>query len=94
MARRGIDLGEHRSQPLTVELIHRAERVYVMSLEHQAAVVDLVPSAASRVVMLAGNQSIADPMGGSAEDYRVCAEQVERAVHARLEEFLDEDRDW
>jgi protein-tyrosine phosphatase len=94
MARRGIDLGEHRSQPLTVELIHRAERVYVMSLEHQAAVVDLVPSAAARVLMLARNQSIADPMGGSAEDYRVCAEQVERAVRARLEEFRDEDRDW
>nr|QDY92633.1 threonylcarbamoyl-AMP synthase [uncultured Planctomycetota bacterium] len=94
MRARGIDLNEHRSQALTVELIHRAERIYVMSPEHRSAVIDLVPGASGRVVMLDEGGPIPDPMGGSAEQYAQCAQQIERAVEARLEEFLHEDRDW
>jgi protein-tyrosine phosphatase len=94
MRRRGIDLGPHRSQPLTVELVHQAERVYVMSAEHRRAVDDLVPAAAGRVALLDPQGTVADPFGGSASDYERCARQIERAVNARLEEFLDEDRHW
>jgi protein-tyrosine phosphatase len=94
MSRCGIDLSAHRSQPLTVELIHRAERIYVMSPEHRQAVLDLVPAAAGRVALLDPEGPVADPLGGSDEDYRRCADRIARAVSARLEEFLDEDRDW
>lgn len=94
MARRGMDIGEHRSQPLTVELISQAERVYVMSAEHRDAVIDLVPAAAARVTLLDERGPIADPIGGSADDYKRCAAQIERAVKQRLEEFVDEDRNW
>ncbi len=94
MSRRGLDLSRHRAEALTVELIHRAERIYVMSHEHRATVLDLVPSAASRVALLLDDQPIADPIGGTAENYRLCAEQIERAVAARAEEFLHEDCHW
>jgi len=94
MARRGLDIRAHRTQPLTVELIHRAQRIYVMSPEHRQAVVDLVPSAARRVELLDPQRPVADPFGGSSEDYRRCAEQIERAVVARVEELVDEDRNW
>ena len=94
MARRGLDLGTHRSQPLTVELIHRAERIYVMSPEHRAAVLDLVPAAAERVWLLDEESPVADPLGGGPEDYRRCADHIQRALSVRLEEFLDEDRNW
>ncbi len=94
MSARGIDLSTHHSQPLTVELIHRAERIYAMTRDHQATVIEIAPSAAGKVALLADRQSISDPMGGSAADYRQCAEQIERAVQARLEEYLHEDRDW
>ncbi len=94
MVRRGIDLRSHQSQALTVELVHRAERVYVMGPEHRQAVLDLVPGAADRVELLDAAGPVADPMGGSAEQYRKCADQIERAVGTRVQEFLDEDRDW
>lgn len=94
MGRRGIDVAGHRSQGLTVELVHRANRIYAMSEEHRQTVVDLVPGAARRVWMLDGDQSVPDPIGGSDEQYRECADQIDQAVAARLEEFLDEDRDW
>jgi len=94
MARRGIDLRPHRAQPLTIELVHRAEKIYAMAPEHLEAVLDLVPAAAGRAWLLDPNGPVPDPIGGSAEQYRACAMQIERAVELRLKEFLDEDRDW
>ncbi len=94
MARRGLDLTGHRTRPLTVELVHHAERIYVMGPEHRQAVLDLVPSAAARVALLDPEGAVPDPMGGPADGYRRCAEHIQRAVDARLEEFLNEDRDW
>ncbi|MBU0639087.1 MAG: threonylcarbamoyl-AMP synthase [Planctomycetes bacterium] len=94
LAQRGIDAREHRSQPLAVELISRAERIYVMSPEHREAVLDVLPAAAERVELLDRCGPVPDPIGGGPEAYRRCAAQIERAVEARLEEFLDEDLNW
>jgi protein-tyrosine-phosphatase len=94
MAARGLDLGAHRSQPLTVELIHRAERIFVMTPDHRRAVEQLVPGAAVRVQSLDPEGPITDPMGGSADDYRRAAEHIVRAVATRVQEFINEDRDW
>ncbi len=93
MARRGIDIGMHRSQAITPELVARTERIYVLSPEHQRSLLAEVPEA-RRVELLDAEGPVPDPIGGSAEDYRSCAEQIHRAVRARVEEFLNEDRDW
>lgn len=94
LAARGVDAGEHRSQPLTTELIQRAERIFVMSPEHRTAVLDLLPSAVDRVLPLDAKGAVPDPIGGGPQEYRLCAAQIEQAVDARLEEFVNEDRDW
>lgn len=94
LSRRGQDAQRHRSQPLTIELIHRAERIYCMMPEHREAVIALVPSAADRTSLLDPAGVIADPIGGGAEDYRACADQIERAIEARVAEVLDDDRNW
>lgn len=94
LAKRGIEVTEHRCQPLTIEVIQRSERIYTMSPEHRAAVLDLVPSAVDRAFPLDEKGPVADPIGGGPEEYRSCAAQIERAVDARLEEFVNEDLDW
>ena len=94
MARRGIDISGHQSQPLTVELIQRAERIYVMSPEHRSMALERVPGAAGRVELLDPDGPVVDPIGGGADEYQQCAVHIERAVEARLKEFLDEDRNW
>jgi protein-tyrosine phosphatase len=94
MARRGLDLGPHRGQPLTVELIQRAERIFVMSMEHRGAVLDLVPGASGRTELLDPAGPVADPLGGGEEDYRRCAEHLDRLVEARVMELLDDDLNW
>jgi protein-tyrosine phosphatase len=94
LSRRGIDARTHRSRPLTVELLQQAERIYVMTPEHRAAVRALMPSADSRIALLDADGPIVDPIGGGPADYARCAAHIERAVEARLEEFVHEDRDW
>ncbi|TWT46064.1 Threonylcarbamoyl-AMP synthase [Phycisphaerae bacterium RAS1] len=94
LAQRGIDARGHRSRPLSVELLRQAERIYVMSPEHAAAVRDLLPTGSARVALLDPSGPIADPIGGGPAEYARCAAQIERAVDARVEEFIREDRDW
>lgn len=94
MARRGIDLTGHRSQPLTIELLQRAEKIYAMSPDHREIALALAPGAAGRTELMDKNRAVSDPVGGGPDEYRACADQLERAVEARLEEFLHEDRDW
>jgi protein-tyrosine phosphatase len=94
LARRGIDARSHRTQPLSLELLHRAERVYTMSDDHRETILAMAPHAADRVFPLDPSGPVSDPIGGGPEQYQRCAEQIERAVDARLEELLDEDRNW
>ncbi len=94
LASRQIDLTPHRSRPLAVELLHRAQWIYVMSDEHRRAVLELLPTAADRVQLLDPEGPVSDPFGGTLERYNACAEQIERAVRRRVEEFVNEDRDW
>jgi protein-tyrosine phosphatase len=94
LQKRGIDGSDHHAQPLTVELIQRSERIYTMTPAHREAVLELVPSAATRVFALDEENPVADPIGGGPDQYRTCAAHIEQAVDARLEEFLNEDRNW
>jgi protein-tyrosine phosphatase len=91
---RGIDASSHRAQPLTMELVRRAERIYAMSLDHRARLIDLSPAVAARVELLDPTGSIADPIGGDAAAYARCAAQIEQAVRIRVKELIDEDRNW
>ena len=94
LTRRGVDARRHRSQHLTVELVQRAERIYVMTSDHLADVLDLAPEAAGRVSLLDADGPINDPIGGGPEQYALAAEQIEQACRLRLEEFVREDLNW
>lgn len=94
LARRGMDGSRHRPQPLTPERIQRAERIFCMSREHKEIVLVMVPGAEKRVELLDPAGPISDPVGGGPEDYRNCADHIDRMVRKRVEEYVDEDRHW
>jgi protein-tyrosine phosphatase len=77
-----IDLTRHRSRPLSVELIHQADRIFTMGRSHAAAVVALVPSAAERTATLDPDGDIEDPIGGDVALYQ--------ALARRLDELIDQ----
>lgn len=85
LAARGIQIGGHRSQPLTFDLASRADYIFAMTDAHVQAVHRLCPSARERVRKLA-DENIEDPIGEGDEVYAQCARKIETALRRRLEE--------
>lgn len=83
----GADLSHHRSRTLTVDLIHQADRIFTMGASHAAAVVSLVPSAASKVATLDPAGDIDDPIGSDLGVYQHLAGQLQTLIHSRLAEM-------
>lgn len=84
----GGDLTLHRSQPLSVELIHQADAVFTMGRAHAMAVKALVPSAAEKTWMLDPDKDIEDPIGSDEENYRRLAVQLKELIDRRLSETV------
>lgn len=83
---RGIDLTRHRSQPVTVELIHQADVIYVMGQSHAHAIQAMVPSAAEKVVPLDPLRDVEDPIGSDVSVYRELAGKLQPMIEKRLKE--------
>jgi len=87
-AARGADISDHRSQPLTLELIRSADLVFCMTDHHVEQAVALAPWAASRIVRLDPRGDVFDPIGGDVREYRDVAEQIQDAFARRLDRGL------
>ncbi len=81
MARRGIDLSEHRSQPVSARLLHYCDRIFTMTHAHRELLLAGCPEVADRVEVLARDgRDISDPFGGTVEQYEQCLAEIERHV--------------
>ena len=87
MKKRGLDLSHHRSQPLTLELIHQADVICCMTEDHCRAVVDMAPAAADKTVRLDPDGDVEDPIGSDSAAYERCAEQIRRGLEHRFREW-------
>ncbi|HYF15860.1 MAG TPA: Sua5/YciO/YrdC/YwlC family protein [Phycisphaerales bacterium] len=80
-----VDPGRHRSRPLTRAMIDEADHIFVMTKAHAKRITDVAPEAAGKVEVLdPSGRDVADPMGGSANDYHAAAEQIAEHVKRRL----------
>lgn len=80
------DLTKHRSQPLTLELIHQSDLILVMSSAHARAVQAMAPSASDKIVLLSDEGDIEDPIGAEVAVYRSLAAKMEQLIEKRLTE--------
>src|SRR5687768_15325069 len=82
----GADLTQHRSRPLTVELIHQADMLFTIGRSHAMAVAALVPSASDKVDTLDPRGDIDDPIGSDVAVYQDLAGQLRKLIETRLQE--------
>lgn len=85
--RRGIEANQHRSQPLTNILLHKADLILVMTRQHRDAVLQFVPDVEKRTYLLKEfavdtdklfeNLDISDPMGQVDSAYEICAQMID-----------------
>jgi tRNA threonylcarbamoyl adenosine modification protein (Sua5/YciO/YrdC/YwlC family) len=84
----GLDLQGHETQPLSEPLARHADVIYAMTRSHREAIVAQWPSAAERVKVLAADGGdICDPIGGSVERYRCCADRLRAELETRINEL-------
>ena len=89
MKKRGIDIGLHRSTPLTTKGVDEADLILVMEQEHRRQILRTSPSAEGKVFLLKHfalgiEEDIGDPMGGSPQDYQGCAQQIEETIQGLI----------
>lgn len=80
---RGLDLSQHRAQPVTAELLSRAEQVWCLTEAHRQTLLRRHPEFQDKIETLA-SFDIDDPVGQPLEVYRNCADQIEAALKLRF----------
>jgi tRNA threonylcarbamoyl adenosine modification protein (Sua5/YciO/YrdC/YwlC family) len=75
---RGLDLALHESQPLSDRVVRYADLILTMTRGHREAILAQWPESRDRTFLVSDDQrDISDPIGGPADMYRRCAEQID-----------------
>jgi protein-tyrosine phosphatase len=86
----GADLREHRTQPLTLDLLAQADLLYAMTRAHLQLLHSLRIEVGPRPQLLSPrDEDVSDPFGADAEAYRGCADQIRMALQERLAEIRE-----
>lgn len=95
MAERGIDIATVESEEVTPELVAESDIILVMTESHLIGVTTDFPEALAKTrlmsTLIGATFDIADPVGGSVDDYRVTAEELERLLDAGWSQILGEE---
>jgi protein-tyrosine-phosphatase len=84
---KGIDISNHRANPLSRESIERADLILTMTEGHKMDIVRLIPEALEKTFVLTEfsyinprKDGISDPYGSYLEDYRRCFLDIEKEI--------------
>jgi protein-tyrosine-phosphatase/tRNA A37 threonylcarbamoyladenosine synthetase subunit TsaC/SUA5/YrdC len=83
----GADLSAHRSQPLTPELVERADYLLGMTHSHVHALTNYFGHLGATPRLLDPSGDIADPIGGDQPVYEECSQQIRRCLEAFIAEI-------
>lgn len=83
-AEMGAELADHRSRPITPELLAGATDVIAMTADHLARLLYRFPDVGPTPELLCEAGDVPDPIGGSLDEYRACA----RGIADNLDRFI------
>ena len=87
---RGSDLARHRSQPLTVDLLARADHLFLMTYDHLRMLRSVRGLVGPMPQLLSPEgEDVTDPIGHPEEVYVECADQIEEMLKRRLAQILE-----
>lgn len=94
----GLDLGNHRSRPVTRELVQSAGLILTMTRGQKHSLAVQYPFALDKLFTIyeylgqeeQKHRDIADPFGQSLSVYRACAAEIRTALEQALDKFCRE----
>jgi protein-tyrosine phosphatase len=93
MKKAGIDISNHRSQPITQELIDGSLAVLCMTEAHRATLPLMFERPPKNIFLFReflppkAEKEIADPYGGPYKLYELCRDEMVEAIPSLIEEF-------
>ena len=80
----GLCLLSHKAATVSGDMLEAAGLVLTMTGSHRAVLLSDYPAAAGKIFTLAGyvgdDANVADPFGGSVDEYRGCAAQIRKLL--------------
>jgi protein-tyrosine-phosphatase len=93
MAERGVDISSHIAHTITVSDVVEADLILVMSREHEQMIHSTWPQYGWKIHRLSEvvgrRKDVADPYGGSIDEYRVCADTLAEYIDRGFERILE-----
>ncbi len=87
-----LDLSQHLSQQVTAPMLEESTLVLTMTDRHRRVLADSRPDLEDRFHLLnRTGHDIADPIGGTLEDYRYCAQQIRENLQLWIDELFRKD---
>ena len=87
LRKEGIDISDIRSQPVSADLLERADYIFTMTRDHLDMLLLLFPEMAPKVRLLrfdeaakGGRWDVTDPIGGTRETYEDCKDDIKRTM--------------
>ena len=87
LKKEGIDISDIRSQPVSPDLLKRADYVFTMTRDHLDMLLLLFPEMAPKTRLLrfdeaakGGRMDVTDPIGGTRDTYEHCKDDIKRAM--------------
>ncbi|MFZ9855336.1 MAG: ribose 5-phosphate isomerase B [Limisphaerales bacterium] len=88
----GVDISGHRSQMVNARLVEDASLIIGLTRSHVDNLLYLYPQAAEKTFTLGqldprlhpADQDVADPIGGSMDEYVSCRDQIHRGIESML----------
>ena len=91
MKEKGLELEEHKSNMLTVNLVEDYDLILTMTEDHKKTILKTVPWLDDKVFALKEyvglNGDISDPFGGSIEVYRSILKDIEKSLELLVEKL-------
>ncbi|WP_041701335.1 low molecular weight protein arginine phosphatase [Gottschalkia acidurici] len=91
-----VDISNHRSKQITMEMIEESDIILTMTNGHKQAILQASPGINSKVFTLKEfvglDGDIADPFGGSIEIYEESLKDIKIALQRLTQKLIEEER--
>lgn len=81
---KGITDFSHLSCQITPKDVEEADVIFVMTNLHKKILVSVCPEYTDKIRLLGREQDIADPYGGSLQQYLSCCDEIEACIRREL----------
>jgi len=87
---RGVDITSHHSSPALPEVVAELHHLFCLTQSHVDALQMLLPPGKDHALALLDpdGHDIPDPIGGTALDYRRCAESIQACIDRRIDAWV------